>query len=66
MKKATTLRTPYDYNNTDSILDFFNTPEYQARVQKASQRDALLRLRDKLITSGCLVALGFILGAILV
>lgn len=66
MKNATIVRTPYDPRCTDSVLDIFNTPEHQARIQNARRRDYLRSLRHQLMVNGFLVALGFILGALLV
>ena len=55
-----------DPSNTDSILDLFNTPEYKARQQKVRRRSSMLRIRNRLLIDGTLVALGFLLGAILI
>ena len=53
-------------DQTDAVLDIFNTPEHQARIQNARRRDYLRSLRHRLMVNGFLVALGFILGALLV
>ena len=54
-----------DYDNTDSVLGFFNTPEHKARIQRARRKRTFHYWKTRLTIDTLLVALGFILGIIL-
>lgn len=66
MKTTTNLRTLHDSHNTDSVLNFFNTPEHHARVNKARQKQALHYWKTRLTIDALLIALGFVLGIVLI
>ena len=66
MKNSTNLRTPYDPRNTDAILDFFNTPEHHTRVKKARQKQAFHYWKTRVTIDAFLIALGFVLGIVLI
>ena len=53
-------------DQTDAILGFFNTPEHHARVKKARQKQALHYWKTRLIIDAFLIALGFVLGIVLI
>lgn len=62
----TTKSIIYDPHNADSILSLFSTPDYKSRQQRARRKSALEYWKTRLLIDGLLMALGFILGAILV
>lgn len=66
MKNTINLRTPPDYHKTDSVLELLNTPEYRARVKKARRKQTLHYWKIRLTLDAALIALGFILGVLLV
>lgn len=66
MKTTTNLRTSPNYHNTDSVLELLNTPEHRARVRRTRQKQAFHYWKTRLIIDASLVALGFILGTLLV
>lgn len=66
MKTTTNLRTPPNYHNTDSVLELLNTPEHHARVKKARRKQTFHYWKTRLTIDAFLIALGFILGTLLV
>ena len=51
---------------TDAILDFFNTPEHHARVKKARRKQTFRYWKTRLTIDAFLIALGFVLGIVLI
>ena len=66
MKTTTNLRTSSNYHNTDSVLELLNTPEHHARVKKARRKQAFHYWKTRLIIDAFLIALGFVLGIVLI
>lgn len=50
----------------DALLEIFDSPEYQARLREARRKDDLRQQWIRFICRGCLVLIGFLLGALLV
>ena len=53
-------------DQTDAVLDFFNTPEHHTRVKKARQKQTFHYWKTRLIIDAFLIALGFVLGIVLI
>ena len=53
-------------DQTDAVLDFFNTPEHYARVKKARQKQTFHYWKTRLTIDAFLIALGFFLGIVLI
>ena len=67
METTTTIKTPIPTaDQTDAVLDFFNTPEHHARVKKARRKQTLHYWKTRLIIDALLIALGFVLGIVLI
>ena len=66
MENAINLRTPLDYHNPDSVLELLNTPEYHARMEKARRKQTFHYWKTRLIIDALLIALGFVLGIVLI
>lgn len=65
METTTKTFTPAA-DQTDAILDLFNTPEYHARVKKARRKQTFHYWKTRLIIDALLIALGFVLGIVLI
>lgn len=55
-----------DVNQVEAFLGFFNTPEHHARVKKARQKQTFHYWKTRLTIDALLIALGFVLGIILI
>lgn len=53
-------------DQTDAILGFFNTPEHHARVKKTRQKQAFHYWKTRFTIDAFLIALGFVLGIVLI
>lgn len=67
METTTTIKTPtFAADQTDAVLGFFNTPEHHARVNKARRKQTFHYWKTRLTIDALLIALGFVLGTILI
>ena len=66
MENAINLRTPLDYHNPDSVLELLNTPEHHDRVKKARRKQTFHYWKARLSIDALLIALGFVLGIVLI
>lgn len=53
-------------DQTDAVLGLFNTPEYHARVKKARRKQTFHYWKTRLTIDALLIALGFVLGIVLI
>ena len=67
METTTSTKTPIlAADQTDAILGLFNTPEHHARVKKARRKQAFHYWKTRLTIDALLIALGFVLGIVLI
>lgn len=67
METTTTIKTPIPAaDQTDAVLGFFNTSEHHARVKKARRKKTFHYWKTRLTIDALLIALGFVLGIVLI
>lgn len=67
MENTTTTKAPIPAaDQTDAVLGFFNTPDHHARVKKARRKQTFHYWKTRLTIDALLIALGFVLGTILI
>ena len=67
METTTTIKTSTpNVDQIDAVLTLFNTPEYKAQVKKARRKQTFHYWKTRLTIDALLIALGFVLGIVLI